>query len=45
MDENFSLNLSNKDGMTYLHHLFANFDQNPEKAGKLFRKMAAMHIN
>ena len=40
----FNLNSSDKDGMTYLHHLFVNFDQNPEKAGKLFRKMNQMHV-
>ena len=41
----FNLNSADKDGMTYLHHLFVNFDQNPEKAGKLFRKMNQMHVH
>ena len=42
--QHFNLNSADKDGMTYLHHLFVNFDQNPEKAGKLFRKMNQMHV-
>lgn len=30
--------------MTYLHHLFANFDTNPEKAANLFRKLNSLHV-
>lgn len=30
--------------MTYLHHLFANFDSNPDKAANLFRKLNSLHI-
>ena len=31
-------------GMTFLHHLFSNYDLNPEKAGNLFRKMNSLHL-
>ena len=30
--------------MTFLHHLFSNYDLNPEKAANLFRKMNSLHL-
>lgn len=41
----FSLNAGdNEVGMTFLHHLFSNFDLNAEKASSLFRKMNSLHL-
>ena len=41
----FSLNSTDSEaGMTLLHHLFANFNANPDKAANLFRKMNSLHV-
>ena len=40
----FSLNIGdNEAGLTFLHHLFSNFDMNSDKAANLFRKMVTLH--
>ena len=41
----FSLNVGdNEVGMTFLHHLFSNYDLNPEKGANLFKKMNSLHL-
>ena len=41
----FNLNIGDSEvGMTFLHHLFSNFDQGPDKAANLFRKMNSLHL-
>ena len=41
----FNLNVGDGDvGMTFLHHLFSNFDLNADKAANLFRKVKSLHL-
>ena len=41
----FDLNGCDREGgMTFLHHVFSNFETSPCKASNLFRKMNSLHL-